>query len=111
MQQESVVTTNVAGQQSGPVIAKLASGGWVVVWQTDTNSLDLRGQIYDANGGKTGGEFAVNAVTAAAQGAPAVAGMADDGFIVAWADARSDAADIVRNGFRAPDRWWARSPG
>ena len=88
---ETVVNTLTAGNQNEPIITKLSSGGWVVIWQTDTNSGVLHGQLFDPTGAKQGGEFPV---TTTASGAPAAASTPDGGFIVTWQGSNGDGGDI-----------------
>lgn len=101
MVEETVVNTLTAGNQNAPVITKLSSGSWVVIWQTDTNSGDLHGQLFDATGAKQGGEFAVNSTTSGGQFGPAAAATPDGGFIVAWQDGNGDGGDIHTQKFNA----------
>ncbi|HZF95895.1 MAG TPA: hypothetical protein VEZ20_13610, partial [Allosphingosinicella sp.] len=94
---EFVVNTAAAGLQADPRVAKLASGGFVVVW-TDVAgpTVDVRAQIYDAAGARLGGEIAVHA-SPLAQVLPRVAALASGGFAVLWAQegaAESGAAQI-----------------
>jgi len=97
MSGETVVNTLTAGNQNDPVITKLSSGGWVVIWQTDTNSGVLHGQLFDPTGAKQGSEFAVN--TTAPSGAPAAASTPDGGFIVTWQGSNGDGGDIYAQRF------------
>ena len=89
---EFLVNTQTAGAQQMPSIAHLAGGGFVVTWQDasgtlgDTDGTSIKAQIYGAGGVKVGGEFLVNSSTAGNQGSPTVAGVADGGFVVTWAD-------------------------
>jgi len=73
----------------------LSGGGYVVVWQ-DTSAVpnsavlrDMRGQVFDADGHKIGGEFIVDQSGTTQVRAPSVAATANGGFVVSWADMAS----------------------
>ncbi|KPG00112.1 hypothetical protein IP87_03475, partial [beta proteobacterium AAP121] len=80
------VNTNINGQQYEPAVTALESGGWVITW-TDTNvgSYDVYAQQYDAAGRAVDGETLVNSYRYSTQWQPAVASMADGGFVVTYA--------------------------
>src|SRR5262249_25709849 len=59
----------------------------------DTDDDAVRGQIFDADGIKSGQEFLVNTATAGAQNASTVAGLLDGRFVVAWSSGVQDAND------------------
>jgi Ca2+-binding RTX toxin-like protein len=87
---EFLVNTQAAGSQEWPTITGLANGGFVVTWHTfdetqDGSQMAVKAQIFDAAGIKIGGEFLVNTQTAGAQHSPIVTGLANGGFVVAWA--------------------------
>jgi hypothetical protein len=81
--------------QRNPAIARLANGGFVVVWISENqgvNSVDLnRGvirvhvyaRVYNAAGTPVGDEFRVNADTLLCS-QPDVTGLSDGGFTVVW---------------------------
>ena len=66
-----------AGMQDSPVIARLAGGGFVVGWISDSAFYVQR---YDAQGQKTGGEQLI----AGYAGQPALVGLSSGGFAAAW---------------------------
>jgi len=85
---EFLVNTTTALSQSNPSVAMDADGDFVVVWQGNGAGDDegVYGQRFDSTGTVVGGEFRVNATTAAFQANPCV-GMAHDGsFVVVWND-------------------------
>jgi len=87
------VNTFTAGSQSAPNIARLANGGFVVVWGSfaqDGSGFGIYGQRYAASGAKVGPEFRVNATTANDQIGPAAAGLSGGGFVVAWTSKDQD---------------------
>lgn len=104
---EFVVNTTVDSDQKDPGAAALTGGGFVVVWRDDSQTGDdssgsaIRGQIFDADGVKVGGEFLVNATTNANQTAPVVAGLSNGGFVVAWTDESQTAPDTQQTAVRA----------
>lgn len=92
---EFLVNTQTNGSQASPVVTGLSNGGFVVSWQ-DQNSTsgDIKAQIYGANGAQVGGEFLINSVTANNQNTPAITGLPNGGFVVAWTNQGSVAPDI-----------------
>ena len=75
--------------QVNPAVAALANGNVVVAWgsfnELSGNSLqDVYGQVLSPAGQKVGGEFLVNQFTSYNQRSPAVAGLSDGRFVVAW---------------------------
>jgi Ca2+-binding RTX toxin-like protein len=92
---EILVNTTTAGTQSENAIARLADGGFVVVWTHDTEpngvSGDIYGQRFDAAGNKVGGEFIVDAPASTKQVDASVAGLAGGGFVVTWTDPETSA--------------------
>ncbi|MCG7392385.1 calcium-binding protein [Microvirga sp. ACRRW] len=72
--------------------AAFADGSFVAVWLDDsktgpdTSGLAIRGQIFNADGSKRGGEFVVNTTTENEQRDPVVTVLSDGRFVVAWTD-------------------------
>jgi hypothetical protein len=89
---EFLVNTTTAESQSAPAVAALADGRFVAVWSDlsrtggDTDHDAVRGQIFDADGARSGAEFLVNTTTAFDQDAAKVAALLDGRFVVAWQD-------------------------
>lgn len=85
---EFKVNKTTASEQSDPVVADLADGGFVVTWTSqnqDGSGTGVYAQRYDAAGKRVGTrEFKVNKTTADNQDQPDVAGLGDGGFIIAW---------------------------
>ncbi len=74
-------------KQPVPSAATLRDGGFITVWQSEyQDGMDwgIYGQRYDANGNWVGEEFRINTTTNDSQDHPAVASLADGGFIVTW---------------------------
>jgi hypothetical protein len=93
---EVLVNTTTQDVQRFSAIAALNDGGFVVVFedfsgiihnQPDDNSgIAVRAQIFSSDGTKSGSEFLVNTTITASQSLPAIAGLADGGFVVAFRD-------------------------
>ena len=84
------VNTTTVNDQDAPSITALANGKFVAVWEDsseiggDLIFASVRGQVFNADGTKAGGEFLVNQTTAGFQGNPDVTALADGRFVVAW---------------------------
>ena len=99
---EFLVNTRTEAQQNFPTITDLSNGGFVVTW-SDRSGLDgdsdprsIKAQVFDATGTKVGGEFLVNTRTTGSQNIPVIAGLSNDGFVIAWNDFRSDLGSSTR---------------
>jgi flagellin-like hook-associated protein FlgL len=92
---EVQVNTTTGGNQHGQDVAPLQDGGYIVVWEdlsgADGNAAGVFGQIYDASGDRTGGEFLINATTAGNQGHPTVTTLSDGSLVVTF---QADGIDI-----------------
>lgn len=80
------------GQQTAPAAAALVGGGYVIAWLVSGSSAsgdfsEVHAQRFDAAGARLGGELLLS--QGPAYGVPAVAGLADGGFVASW-DARAD---------------------
>ncbi|MEJ8570226.1 hypothetical protein [Microbaculum marinum] len=72
---------------SNPALAPLGNGWFVAVWPAygqDGHYFGIFGQKFDKRGKKRGPEFQVNTTTQWNQDDPAIAGFADDRFLVTW---------------------------
>lgn len=84
---EFKVNTEIADNQLEPAVAPLNGGAFVIVWQSfgqDGSDGGIYGQRFSAAGAVLGSEFRVNTTTANHQRQPAVAGLPNGGFVVAW---------------------------
>jgi hypothetical protein len=84
-----LVNTFTNNFQVNPAIAALATGNVVVAWgsfnEFSGNSLqDVYAQVLSPAGQKLGGELLLNQFTSYNQRTPAVAGLSDGRFVIAW---------------------------
>ncbi len=94
------VDGSTAFGQGAPVVAALNTGGHVLLWSVDaqeSRSLSLEGgatgifgRRFGADGKPAGKAFQVNTAIAKDHVAPAVAPLADGGFVAAWASRGQD---------------------
>ncbi|HEX9966181.1 MAG TPA: hypothetical protein VGB04_14480, partial [Allosphingosinicella sp.] len=85
---EFLVNTVTLGAQGNPLMTRLASGGFVLVWSDygeadDYRFAALKAQIYDSTGGKVGGEIQVSSSTVY-WSADGLAALPNGGFIVTY---------------------------
>lgn len=83
------VNEATASNQMSPSVAPLASGGFVVVWES-TATASAFARLYDRDGHAVGGEFRIDDDAVNSE-ASQVAALADGGFVVAW---RTGSGDI-----------------
>jgi len=91
------VNARTVGDQSGPSIAALTGGGFVIAWQSadeDGSGLGVYGRRYDPAGKAQGNVFKVNTVTVNDQSLPSVAPLDNGGFVIAWQSALQDGAGL-----------------
>lgn len=85
------VNTNNAGEQTGPLVTALASGGWVVLWQSEGQDeeagLAIHQQAFDAHGNTVGDERKVNTYAARDQ---QITALSDGGWVVTWTSFSGD---------------------
>lgn len=98
------VNSQRAGIQQSASVALDACGDFVVAWQSEVPGRgdEIRVRRFDARGAARSDEIAVNVVSAGQQDAPAVAMMADGGFVLAW-------QTIVENNLQVRARRFDRS--
>lgn len=90
---EFQVNTYATGEQSAPVVARSATGSFVVAWQSfgqDGDDYGIYAQRYSAAGIAQGSEFRVNAQTSLAQESPTIAMDAAGDFVIAWQSVGQD---------------------
>jgi serralysin len=98
---EFTVNSTLTGFQGDPHMVGLAGGGFVTVWKSDVNDLDILARVFDANGNPTGSEFTVNNSTAGLQTFGTIAALADGGFVIAWEDFTRNGGDLLAQIFNA----------
>ncbi|WGM40072.1 VCBS domain-containing protein [Caulobacter sp. NIBR1757] len=92
------VNDQTYGNQSDPRVVGLAGGGFLVVFQSDvadSNGAGLVGQIYNAAGGRVGGEFVMTSHVAGTQVLPDLVAMPDGGVLMTWQSDHNDGFDGV----------------
>lgn len=104
---EILVNQSTANAQRAPSVATLATGGFVISWTDssmtggDASATSVKAQIFDASGGKVGGEFLVNSITANTQDAPVAAGLIGGGFVISWHDTSLQGGDASKDAVKA----------
>jgi serralysin len=84
------VNSTIKSSQYEPEIHTLKDGSFVTVWVddsrtgADTDQSAIRGQIFNADGSRKGGEFLINTTTSSYQYSPDVVVLNDGRFVVAW---------------------------
>jgi hypothetical protein len=74
---ELILNTTVTGSQLMPAITGLSDGRFVATWEDDSQgNLDIRGQIFNADGSKSGSEFIANPSNGHEDSAPAITALA-----------------------------------
>ena len=85
---EARVNDTTTGSQVNPDVAALSDGGFVVVWDdgsgADGSYHGVFAKQYNPDGSEVSDEFQVNTYTNSQQADPAVAGLREGGFVVAW---------------------------
>ncbi|MDZ4251029.1 MAG: M10 family metallopeptidase C-terminal domain-containing protein [Sulfuritalea sp.] len=83
VQRETQVNSSASGDQSAPSVATLADGGWIIVWHGSTSGSMLL-QRYDFDGTAVGVPTHLDSGTGGRGSYPAVAPLADGGWVVTW---------------------------
>lgn len=81
------ISRNTKNNQSDPAVTVLNDGSILIVWSSSRQDGDMDGifgQRLSATGSKVGNEFQINQFTANNQRSPAVAALANGGFVVCW---------------------------
>jgi Ca2+-binding RTX toxin-like protein len=94
--EEALTNTRYAQNQARPQVTALQGGGYVVAWLDeggDGSDYAIKAQVHAADGTRIGGEILVNHSTFGYQIYPSVDGLSDGGFVIAWQDYGSSAAD------------------
>ncbi|HEX8240010.1 MAG TPA: cadherin domain-containing protein, partial [Allosphingosinicella sp.] len=89
---EFTVNTLADNRQTSPHVTTLADGRFVVTWTDGTpGTLDgsghsVRGQMFNADGSRFGGEFQINESAFGNQQSQSVTALAGGGFVAIWVD-------------------------
>jgi len=84
---------HTAGEQFGATVAALTSGRFIIGWHSlgqDGSGWGVYAQRYKLGGAVAGVEFRANTPTAGDQMNPAIAGLSNGGFVIAWEAANKD---------------------
>ncbi|KKL90322.1 hypothetical protein LCGC14_1905840 [marine sediment metagenome] len=95
---EFPVNTYTTNDQSKPSVASLGNGQFVVTWDSfeqDGDVWGVYGQIFNADGTKSGSEFLVNTETTGHQSESSIASLSNGLFVVAWLSDQGDSSDGV----------------
>ncbi|MEO8241809.1 MAG: hypothetical protein ABI832_05810 [bacterium] len=107
---EFLVNTTTTDTQNAPQVTALSGGRFAVAFQDlsqlqGTNSADVRVQVFNANGTKSGLEFIAPTTVAGVQAEPAIAALIKGRYVVVWTDSSGTSGDtsdaIVSQVFRA----------
>ena len=80
---EFLVNTRLPDLQDQPDVAALADSRFVAVWVDHfEGNHEIKAQLFNANGSKTGMEIIVNTTGQGSQGDPAISALADGRFVV-----------------------------
>lgn len=94
---EMQVNTYTDSLQKYSDVSSLHNGGYVVVWnsygQDEANGTGVYGQLFDADGNKSGDEFLVNDYTYNDQVYPSITTLENGDFVVSWASAGVDGSN------------------
>jgi Ca2+-binding RTX toxin-like protein len=89
---ETRVNTTTVNLQQYPAVAALRDGGYLVTWSGNGtgDSSGIYAQRYAAGGTPTGGQICLNTTVSGMQEDPAVAALANGGYLVTWASQSQD---------------------
>ncbi len=90
---ETQVNTQTTNSQSEPAVTALNDGGYVIAWQSNLQDGDgwgIYAQRYDATGAPVGNETLVNTYAIDDQSDPAMATLADGGYVISWTSTGQD---------------------
>jgi Ca2+-binding RTX toxin-like protein len=104
---EFLVNTETENSQSDPEVIALTGGRFVVVWHDlssalgDISSGAIAGQVFNADGSKSGAEFRINTATEGDQRLPSITELADGRIVVSWTDNSQSGGDTDGEAVRA----------
>ena len=87
---EFLVNTTTNSFQEQPTLTALTEGRFVAAWRDHstsiTNGTEVRAQLFNADGSKSGTEFLVNTISTNDQWMPTLTTLTDGRFVAAWTD-------------------------
>ena len=95
---EFVVSSQSVGNSTYPSVATNADGGFMVVWENInwySNTEDVVGKIFDAEGQPVSGEFLMTTSPAGSQRRPDVAALPNGRYIAVWRDTEDPGVNIT----------------
>jgi Ca2+-binding RTX toxin-like protein len=100
---ETLVNTTTDGSQGDSAVAGLATGGYVVIWRstTQTFSESIYAQRYNSQGVPVGSETLASTTTGGSGTNGAVAGLVDGGYVVTWTSADASSSGIYAQRYDA----------
>jgi hypothetical protein len=90
------VNTTTRFDQWWPRASMLNDGGFVVCWESgdsESNSVDVFGQLFESSGEKRGAEFQINTYTKDWQGRQTITALGENAFLVIWQSMGQDSSD------------------
>ncbi len=86
---ETLVNTTVLGPQDYPCVALLENGQFIVGWDDGYRDVDvdIKAQLFNADGSFAGEEFRLNAGTHGLQVGVDIVGLPGGGYVATWVDA------------------------
>ncbi|WP_426170257.1 beta strand repeat-containing protein [Sandarakinorhabdus sp. DWP1-3-1] len=103
---EFLSNTQTVRGQTNVSMTGLASGGFVQTWTdasgigVDNKGAGIKGQVFNAGGGKVGGEFLVNTTITNSQQFSSTASLVSGGFVVTWTDSSLQGGDASASGIK-----------
>jgi Ca2+-binding RTX toxin-like protein len=99
---EFLVNTTTAGVQQTPSIAASADGHFAIAWadHTSQDAGNIRAQVFNPDGSRSGSEFVVNTTTSQLQHEPSVTALPDGRFVATWTDTSALAGDLSGGAIR-----------
>jgi Bacterial Ig domain/Cadherin-like domain len=104
---EFLVNTATSSDQRTPSITALSTGGFIVAWNDgsgqggDASGGSIKAQIFNAAGGKVGGEKLVNTQTVGSQNFPSITALSNGWFVVTWEDSSGLGGDASFDSIKA----------
>ncbi len=92
---EIVVNSTIAGDQTSPDIAALSDGSYVVAWQSaydDGSGTNIVARVLQNDGFPVGTEWMVNDFRPENQERPKIAAMSDDSLVILWQSGGQDSS-------------------